>query len=288
MLLNDDRISNSMKASLRVNIPERLSSICCPICCEFSFTAEACSEHLFSKCLFVKNNETLRVRDWLCEYFSTKTEKNLKLVRDMLSNFSLSPIICKYCKTEAPDQDSLTKHFPCSQRRITEPSELMCEICNFSVPNWQRLMNHLISKHYQCHACRKWPRNNEIGFIAFKNHLKYCNPGRPIFFRCPMCLIDVPVAVIDNLKSHLKNCKRERAERAFNSISLFGKCDIINCNDQILLCDVDAHVTKHLNNRDLPSGRQKLRISAEDLNNLIINTFSERESTFCICNGSLS
>lgn len=286
--LNDNRISITMKASLRVNIPDLSSSICCPVCHKFSLTAEACLEHLFTQCLYVENKDASLVRNWLCDYFSTKTEKKLNILKYVLSNYSASRILCKYCKTEAPDQESLMKHFPCPQRRFGNPNELMCEVCNFSVPDLPKLMVHMISKHYRCHACGIWPKNGKIDFIALKHHLKCCDPRGPTVFRCPLCFMDVPVEAEHDLSSHIANCKKVRAESEFDNRSLYGKCDILNCTDQILLCDVDAHMRKHLKKGDLPSSRQKRsRLSLDDLNNLVMHSFKDRRSSVCICNGNL-
>lgn len=257
----------------------------CPVCSRCLYTADACFEHLFGGCLYVENGENSRVCDWLTGYFLAKTETHLNVLRDVLANYSGSRATCKYCKADAPDQRSLMKHFPCSQRRVGNACELMCELCNFSVPNSLRLTTHLISKHYKCHVCGIWPKNRQVDFAALRNHVQSCDPQQLAFFRCPLCSEHLSMKGEHYLIAHVAKCRRERAERAFDNPSVYGKCDVIDCTDQILLSDIDAHVTKHLRNGDLPSSRQKrLRLSLNDLKSCVINSFSPNTIRLCIGN----
>lgn len=286
--MNDDRISNSLKASLRVHIPELSTSLQCPICGKFSHSARACFEHLFSQCLYATNGRAdfSQVRAWLSEYFSAKTPASLAVLKDVLSNYSAARFLCKYCKTEAADQQSLNRHFPCPRRRqapINATSGyLMCELCNLSLADAERLTAHLIAKHYRCPACGLWPKNGRTDYAAFRQHMRECHGA---YFRCPMCVAEVQVRSEQELRGHVAHCKRERAEAAFHNRALYCKCDVISCADQVLLCDMDAHVQKHLRNGDNPSGRQKrVRLSVDNLNELSCSEV--RRNSVCVCNGN--
>lgn len=255
-----------LKKSFNIYLKRISFDLQCPVCEKYFSSAQTCYVHLFGICLYSKNSENgIRVSNWFSQYLLSDGKWKLDHI------FTDSPfqdfgkrVVCKYCKKEFLDKECLMNHLRSSHRKEHEhePGNAICNFCNFKAGSRSLLFKHFMEKHVKC-GCGERAKT----FNLLKMHLSSC-PKRSSCL-CPTCQeIEVEAYTSEaDFEGHILACRRP-VPLNLSIHDLFTECDI--CWQQILKCNLDVHVAKHIKFSDSAKRQHKNAfIEVNDLKDIL-------------------